>query len=503
MAGSDGAHVPSVSALKEVRLQIASAAVSCIGTHVAEKHQAERQYKGLQDSLDRMLKGTENIITFSRLEVEIAHTKKRIHKELKEQEKAADYLLHVRRETSRLLTVQLAADRTSYAEAMDTLERDEPGELAKVCANFEKLANLRPVTVGDRGQVIHEGKFQQAEVIRCGPDEAGAHEGEFLVSVWTEVCVSGLAYEQGFHTTAQVAKWLGRSHIYLKNKQKQKLSPEAMEAMAHRKATLRDAASGCQREATLADLSTANFAPEWTSYRIESVRASFGLEAPTAVTAAAVGPTDPEFLILLYADAERMLPEMHELGKRVTSRLQGVAYIIGKLKGYARAISKALTKYASDFSRITDLARMTFKCQTLRQVRDVLFTLSELELWELMSVTNRLNPAYDADPFGGYRDMLLNVRHGQLRHIAEVQITLEPLLDVKTSGGHEAYRLARELNLFDADVFSFTGGLTDEVIFDSPLHYPSSVVPSPATPLLASCYPSAVLRRWPMRFVRV
>jgi len=156
---------------------------------------------------------------------------------------------------------------------------------------------------------------------------------------------------------------------------------------------------------------------------------------------------------------------MEKLGERIRRKVPGVRPIIGPLKGEARAISKALDKYSVDCSRITDLARMTFECQTVEQLIRVLRALSRLRPeWELIPITNRLSPAYDADAFGGYRDMKLNVRHMQIRHIAEVQLTLVPILRVKSSGGHGVYKLAREIKLFDEQVWSYKGALSHQVI---------------------------------------
>ena len=71
--------------------------------------------------------------------------------------------------------------------------------------------------------------------------------------------------------------------------------------------------------------------------------------------------------------------------------------------------------------------------------------LADSPEWDLRPVTNRLMPEYDADVQGGYRDMLLNIVSKATGLVAEVQVTLSSLLDVKASGGHSAYALSRQV----------------------------------------------------------
>ena len=75
-------------------------------------------------------------------------------------------------------------------------------------------------------------------------------------------------------------------------------------------------------------------------------------------------------------------------------------------------------------------------------MRMALQALADSSEWSLRPVSNRLMPQYDADVQGGYRDMLLNIV-SKAGHVAEVQVTLSSLLDVKASGGHSAYALSR------------------------------------------------------------
>ena len=75
----------------------------------------------------------------------------------------------------------------------------------------------------------------------------------------------------------------------------------------------------------------------------------------------------------------------------------------------------------------------------------------------VLRIKNRLNPAFDASLTGGYRDLLVNVHFPATNHIAEIQITLTGLLDVKKSGGHTMYKAARLLDLMEPAVAEHVG----------------------------------------------
>ena len=70
-------------------------------------------------------------------------------------------------------------------------------------------------------------------------------------------------------------------------------------------------------------------------------------------------PTTPTFLALLYSDAERTLPLLHDLGAEINAQQQFSAEsVVAPLKAETRAAIKTLDKYGGDYSRLTDLARM-------------------------------------------------------------------------------------------------------------------------------------------------
>jgi hypothetical protein len=70
-------------------------------------------------------------------------------------------------------------------------------------------------------------------------------------------------------------------------------------------------------------------------------------------------PTIPAHMALLYSDAERTLPLLHDLGAEINAQQQFSAEsVVAPLKAETRAAIKTLDKYGGDYSRLTDLARM-------------------------------------------------------------------------------------------------------------------------------------------------
>lgn len=101
---------------------------------------------------------------------------------------------------------------------------------------------------------------------------------------------------------------------------------------------------------------------------------------------------------------------------------------------------------------------MTFSCPTSNCALQVLRLVQFHQGWEILRIKNRLMPQYDARKNGGYRDMLLNVRDNINGHIAEIQINLNVLLDIKkSSSGHNAYKVARLLGLNMEHTTRFVG----------------------------------------------
>ena len=81
-------------------------------------------------------------------------------------------------------------------------------------------------------------------------------------------------------------------------------------------------------------------------------------------------PDAPAHLALLYSDAERTLPRLHDLSAEIKTQQPSAVPVVAPLKGEARAAFKTLDKYGGDYSRLTDLARMCAALPAARSVPD-------------------------------------------------------------------------------------------------------------------------------------
>jgi len=169
-------------------------------------------------------------------------------------------------------------------------------------------------------------------------------------------------------------------------------------------------------------------------------------------------------LILLLCDAERTLPCLAELAREIEMKVENCSGRLAPLKTMQRALSKTFEKYHGDYRYLTDLARMTFECQTLSAVRQVLSALLTHSKFQVLHIKNRLALAYNASESGGYRDLLLNLLSLETGHIVEVQISLDSMMKVKLSGGHSAYKLARTFGFFKTEVTKHYGALADSTV---------------------------------------
>jgi hypothetical protein len=260
-----------------------------------------------------------------------------------------------------------------------------------------QIANERtPVKAGDIVEVVVAGSLTRARV----------EEGDIAVvrvSPWKVVSFVNSKYEEGYDTRKKEILSLPRRDVYGKGEKiKQSIT-----------------------KVTLARLSGVSKGD------------------PAAIRKLMEDPSRPEYLLALYADARVARTSMVILGQEVVSAIgkDFVTALVPACKGVERATVKTMEKYSGQYALLTDLARMTFDCDTIAAALSVLRHLEAHKGWTIARVKDRLMLAYDASPTGGYRDMLLNAVHVGTGHIVEVQITLRALLKIKTGGGHAVYKL--------------------------------------------------------------
>jgi len=110
------------------------------------------------------------------------------------------------------------------------------------------------------------------------------------------------------------------------------------------------------------------------------------------------------------------------------------------LKGRERALQR-IEDFAGDVSQLTDIVRASL---VFKDIDNLYSFLNELGSdnnksgLEVVSIKDRVLNPLDS----GYRDVLLKINFGG--HVCELQLHLEPLIEVKNGAGHDLYEQARK-----------------------------------------------------------
>lgn len=153
-------------------------------------------------------------------------------------------------------------------------------------------------------------------------------------------------------------------------------------------------------------------------------------------------------LDVLYQQAAVAKSKLDVVLDDVANAVGGVA-VKAPLKGRPRAEQK-IVDFAGDASQLVDIARGTLRFTSVDALYRGLAQLKDKV--EIVGIKDRF-----ASPYGsGYRDVLLKVRvPGSDGHVAELQLHLKSILEVKEGPGHDLYVEQRNLwskgNLDDND----------------------------------------------------
>ena len=293
-----------------------------------------------------------------------------------------------------------------YAEAINSASPDG-ADRQEFTSTAQMIINVGPLEVGQIVHVQDCGSMLKCKVLQAKSD----HTYELVL--WKVFETNAGPWEHGFDTPYRETREYKRSLIYASVKQQQTVST-------------------CSTQG--------------------------------------VPSTDIRFLLGMYAAAERSNAMLQDLGQSVATdvnRALGASACTpmnAPLKATGRVMEKVAEKYSGDFSKVCDLARMTFACQSFKAATLTLKCIAAYKKLKVGLMKDRMMAEFDAQETGGYRDALLNVEDVESGHIAEVQITLQQLLKIKTGGGHSRYKLVRLLDLNDARTFKFNGALSPRVI---------------------------------------
>ncbi len=120
----------------------------------------------------------------------------------------------------------------------------------------------------------------------------------------------------------------------------------------------------------------------------------------------------------------------------------GDCAVVPLTKAMESATRKVRDSYDGDWSKMRDISRATLKTPTFQQIYEAYKALQQ-EAWvEIVQVKNK----YLTPNFMGYRDINMNLRvtlSDGSRHICELQMHLEQVLEIKNTVNHRCYEEVR------------------------------------------------------------
>ncbi|QYK12120.1 RelA/SpoT domain-containing protein [Shewanella rhizosphaerae] len=156
-----------------------------------------------------------------------------------------------------------------------------------------------------------------------------------------------------------------------------------------------------------------------------------GLHAIASSSAALIRQSSDD-LDSLYAQAQNAQQELTSLLEGLNTQ-ESYQLLIPEVKSYERAKAKIAAKFDGDASRITDLARASLVANDIQGLMTAFEDLQQQV--KVLQVKNRF-----AEPkASGYRDLNLLVQLPQTGMIAEVQLHLKAIAEIKSGEEHKAY----------------------------------------------------------------
>merc|ERR1711988_1124566 len=115
----------------------------------------------------------------------------------------------------------------------------------------------------------------------------------------------------------------------------------------------------------------------------------------------------------LLAEAEEAQPIMLESMRKAIAAFPGSHFVAGPLKREERIVEKVEKEYGGNYARVVDVVRASVVFQNAADLARLIGSLSDDEATEVKVV--RVKDRFSIPVSGGYRDMLLNVRVGELQ----------------------------------------------------------------------------------------
>ena len=131
---------------------------------------------------------------------------------------------------------------------------------------------------------------------------------------------------------------------------------------------------------------------------------------------------------------------MFESMRRAIVPFPGSHFDAVPLKRRERIVEKVEKEYGGDYARVVDVVRASAVFQNAADLARLVGSLSDDGATEVKVV--RVKDRFSNPVSGGYRDMLLNVRVGDLQHVGELQLHIESIKAIKPKA-HRLYDLLR------------------------------------------------------------
>ena len=156
-------------------------------------------------------------------------------------------------------------------------------------------------------------------------------------------------------------------------------------------------------------------------------------------------PLPGMFLQYLEKNGKRIRLALIEESKKIQKELPKMSIVVPPLKsesdrGLERVKEKALNDYSGDLKKMKDIVRGSQVFQNLIDLEKGFNLLKKSEVFDIEYVNNRFdNPAES-----GYRDLVVLLRHKESKILAELQLHLCSIINVKKKE-HALYRELRTI----------------------------------------------------------
>ncbi len=163
----------------------------------------------------------------------------------------------------------------------------------------------------------------------------------------------------------------------------------------------------------------------------------YGLNAIPSSVLGTIQQNNDDF-DLLYAQADAAQTELAQLliGFDDSENYQ---VLIPEVKGRQRAEWKVQNKLDGDVSLLTDLARASIVADNIHNLMVAFEMLNERGI--ILQVKNR----FAIPKASGYRDLNLLVKLPQTQMIAEVQLHLQKIAEIKSGDEHQVYEMVQQI----------------------------------------------------------